>query len=122
MTPETVLLRQAHPRFLPNGELTSEAFLPDKNDPNLSTYNGDNISPADSFKHYTTVLKLEAQGTWGISCAEVVVEGLASASDPLENHPHHCIVQFGDLGIKALRRTAKKLKEHALKRGRLHPA
>jgi len=121
MVPKTVLLRQAHPRFFPKGELSSQAFLVPKEDPNLSTYNGDDITVADAFVHYRDVLHLTAHSTWGISCSEVTAENLSSAPDPSEDNPHHCIIQFGNLEMKALRIAAKKLREYAVIRGCLYP-
>jgi hypothetical protein len=49
MKPETVLLRQVHPDFIPDGQLTSQAFMPfPKDDGQLSVYDGDQISAIDS--------------------------------------------------------------------------
>jgi len=42
MNDQTLLLRQVHPNFLPDGELSSQAFYPfPKDNGRLSVYDGD---------------------------------------------------------------------------------
>lgn len=121
MTPSTVLLRQIHPNFYPNGELTSQAFLPfskDKGKP--SVYDGDQISAADAFVHYTTVLKNQSCSVRGINCSEVDSVGLTSIANPLPNFPSHALVDFTGRPDKEWRKLAKRLKDFALKRGCLY--
>lgn len=121
MSPETILLRQVHPLFIPEGQLTSQAFVPfPKDDGKPSVYDGDQISAADSHKHYTTVLQLQSHSVWGVKCAEVTSVGLSSAPDPLENFPSHSIIDFNGHAEKTQRKLAKKLKAFALERGCLH--
>jgi len=82
MTPETTLLRQVHPHFIPDGQLTSQAFMPfPKDDGKASVYDGDQISPADSYVHYTRVLGNKSHSVWGVTCAEVALD-LCPLSNP----------------------------------------
>lgn len=121
MTPSTVLLRQIHPNFYPNGELTSQAFLPFPKDAGRpSVYDGDQISAEDAFVHYTTVLSNQSCSVWGIDCSEVGSAGLTSAANPLTNFPSHALVDFNGCPEKEWRKLAKRLKDFALKRGCLH--
>lgn len=121
MKPETLLLRQVHPDFIPEAQLTSQAFMPfPKDKGKLSVYDGDQISPQDSYKHYTEILGNKAAGVWGVTCAEVSTVGLASAPDPLENFPSHAVVDFTALPEKSFRKLAKRLKSAAVARGCLH--
>lgn len=121
MTPNTVLLRQIHPNFYPNGELTSQAFLPfPKDQGKPSVYDGDQISAADAFAHYTMVLQNESCCVWGVNCGEVEGVGLSSASDPLVGFPSHALIDFSGRSEKECRKLAKLLKAFALTRGCLH--
>lgn len=118
MTPETILLRQAHPKFM-DGELpTSQVFYPfPKDEGKLSVYDGDQISPEDSYHHYTAILANESHSVWGVSGAETQSEGVVPVADPLENFPSHTLIDFQDMSDKQCRKVAKKLKAHAMARG-----
>jgi len=121
MSPETVLLRQVHPAFIPEGQLTSQAFMPfPKDDGKLSVYDGDQISAEASHRHYTEVLGNASDSVWGVSCAEVSSTGLTSAPDPMSNFPSHSVIDFSAEPANQFRRLAKKLKTLALARGCLH--
>ncbi len=121
MNLESVLLRQVHPDFAPDGKLTSQAFYPfPKDEGRLSAYDGDQISAADSLEHYTNVLGFSSCGVWGISCKEVGGVGLSSYPDPLPGSPAHALVDFGVLTERQCRKLAKRLKAFALARGCLH--
>jgi len=121
MKPETLLLRQVHPDFIPDGQLTSQAFMPfPKDNRKLSVYDGDQISASDSLEHYTEILGNRADSVWGVTCAEVAALGLASAADPQANFPSHALVDFTAFPEKGFRKLAKKLKSVALLRGCLH--
>ena len=122
MNSATILLRQVHPNFYPNGELTSQAFFPfPKDDGKVSVYDNDQIDAASSYEHYTKVLNNKSSSVWGITCDEVSKNGLESVSDPLENFPSHAVVYFSGRSEKECRRLAKRLKSLALQRGCLFP-
>jgi hypothetical protein len=121
MNPETTLLRQVHPDFIPDGQLTSQAFMPfPKDEGKASVYDGDQISAADSYKHYTEVLRNASDSVWGVTCAEVAEAGLTSAPAPLENFPSHSLIDFTAHPEKNFRKLAKKLKAFAIVRGCLY--
>lgn len=131
MTNDTILLRQAHPAFVENDQLTSQAFFPFPKDKNkLSVDDADLTTAEAAFEHYTKVLQLESAGTWGVSCKEVTSTGLQYNSDPLIGNPDegivanpaHALIDFGDRDEKECRKLAKKLKALAITRQRLHPA
>jgi hypothetical protein len=122
MNDQTVLLRQVHPGFIPDGQLTSQAFMPfPKDEGKPSVYDGDQISPADSHAHYTQKLGFKSDSVWGVSCAEVTEIGLASYPDPKEDFPSHALIDFTVKPQTEFRKLAKKLKAKALARGRLYP-
>ena len=121
MNSETILLRQVHPDFIPEGQLTSQAFMPfPKDEGKPSVYDGDQISAADSYKHYTQVLANKAHSVWGVTCAEVSEIGLTSAPDPKEKFPSHAVIDFTAHPEKSFRKLAKKLKAVAIVRGSLY--
>jgi hypothetical protein len=118
MTHATRLLRQVHPKFAPDGELTSQAFFPfPKDEGKLSVYDGDQIEPRESHQHYTGTLCNESVGVWGVTISEVTAVGLTAVSDPLENFSAHTLIDFAQRDEKACRKLAKKLKAAALERG-----
>jgi len=121
MNDQTLLLRQVHPNFLPDGELSSQAFYPfPKDKGRLSVYDGDQISAEKSWRHYTVELNNSSAGVWGVNYAEVASAGLASQSDPLPHSPAHACIDFGQRVDKECRKLAKRLKEFAVSRGCLH--
>jgi hypothetical protein len=121
MSPATNLLRQVHPDFNPEGKLTSQAFMPfPKDEGKLSVYDGDQISAADAYKHYTEVLGYRANSVWGVSCAEVATTGLKSEPEPSEGFPSHALIDFNGHEERDFRKLAKKLKAYAIARGCMH--
>jgi len=123
MTDQTLLLRQVHPKFLPEGELSSQAFMPfPKDDGKLSVDNGDLVTPQASYQHYTVKLGLESIGVWAVNGAEVESVGLLYRSDPVPTNQAHAVIDFGTLAEKVCRKLAKKLKKFAACRDSLHRA
>ena len=123
MNKQTLLLRQVHPNFLPEGQLSSQAFYPfPKDHGRLSVYDGDQISAEASYCHYTVALGYLSAGVWGIGCEEVASVGLTSQLEPLLNSPAHAYIDFGQLADKQCRKLAKKLRAFAVARSCLHQA
>lgn len=122
MQSESLLFRQIHPNFLlEKNVLSSEAFVPsEKDEGELSTYDGDLISASQSFVHYTQVLGWSSIGVWGISNAEVSKTGLTSRPKPLPESPAHAVVDFGQAPKGKCRRLAKILRDFAEERGCLY--
>ena len=73
-------------------------------------YDGDKIKPDESYKHYTEVLRLKSDSTWGVTCKEVANIGLSSRSDPKEDFESHSVIVFDDSGSRS---HAKKLRKFA---------
>jgi hypothetical protein len=121
MNDETLLLRQVHPQFMKDDQLTSQAFFPfPKDNGRLSVYDGDQISAEASYRHYTEVLGLQSRGVWAVSGTESTTLGLAHVPDPLPESPAHAVIDFGQRVEKECRKLAKRLREHAVQRGCLH--
>lgn len=123
MNPQSLLLRQVHPNFMPDGQLSSQAFLPfPKDRGGLSVYDGELVSANDSFLHYTKTLGLASAGVWGVSNEEVTATGLISQPDSLSDSPAHALIIFANKPEKEWRKLAKKLRVCALAHGCLHPS
>jgi hypothetical protein len=121
MNDETLLLRQVHPQFLKDDQLTSQAFFPfPKDNGRLSVYDGDQISAEASYHHYTEDLGLQSQGVWAVSGAESAGVGLTYAPDPLTESPAHAVIDFGRRAEKECRKLAKRLRDFAVLRGCRH--
>lgn len=123
MNDQTLLLRQVHPNFFPDGEVSSQAFVPfPKDDGKLSTYDGDQMTAEASFQHYTVDLGLESIGVWAVNGEEAVAVGLAYQPDPIAENSAHAVVDFGTLPEKECRKLAKRLRKFAVDRGSLYRA
>jgi len=121
MTPHSILLRQVHPNFVFNGQLTSQAFFPfPKDNGKLSVYDGDQISAKDAYLHYVKVLCHQSCGVWGVEQLEVSEVGLISHADALIDFPSHAVIDFANATEKECRKLAKKLRTLAAARGCLH--
>ncbi|MCL2656310.1 MAG: hypothetical protein FWD62_02620 [Betaproteobacteria bacterium] len=121
MNDQTLLLRQVHPKFFPDGEVSSQAFFPfPKDDGRLSVYDGDQITGADSYQHYTATLGLESVGVWAVSGGEVVSAELTYRADSVAGNAAHAVVDFGALAEKECRKLAKRLKKFAVDRDCLY--
>ncbi|WP_372383144.1 hypothetical protein ACCQ12_05840 [Xanthomonas sp. NCPPB 1068] len=118
MNDQTLLLRQVHPNFFPDGEVSSQAFFPfPKDDGKLSIYDGDQTTAEASHHHYTLDLGLESVGVWAVSGAEAASVGLIHQPDPVPGNPAHAIINFNVVTEKECRKLAKKLKKFAVDRG-----
>jgi hypothetical protein len=121
MEVNNILLRQIHPSFCQNKEITSQAFLPSPKDQGtLSVYDGTIITPLDSYRHYTQFYNLESIGVWGVDNSEISQIGLASFPEPLEESPAHAVIDFNSASPKRWRQLARNLKFFAMNRGCLY--
>jgi hypothetical protein len=71
LTDNSLLLRQIHPAFHQNGEVTSQAFRPTESHQfKLSVYNGDLIEAESAWQHFTLIQKRESIGVLGVAVTE----------------------------------------------------
>lgn len=121
MTPQTLLLRQAHPNFMAGSIITSQVFMLSSSDNGyLSVYDGDLISATDSYTHYKG-LGNQSHSVWAVTKAETDSQAVPAGPDPLADNPAHAKIDFTAHTERACRRIAKLLKELAIKRGCQHP-
>jgi len=74
----------------------------------LSVYDGDQISAAESCKHYTEVLRNASDSVWGVTCAEVAETGLISRTCAAGEFPSHALIDFTAHPERNFRKLAKK--------------
>ena len=122
MNDTTLLLRQIHPSFVQAGRVTSQAFTPTSKDSRqLSTYDGDQISAAGAFEHYTRQPQCQSIGVYAVRVDECRELHLEVKADP-EPYPEHVVIGFGDRTPNAIKTVAKALREKAVARGWQHIA
>lgn len=121
MSPETILLRQAHPNFMDGPLITSQVFMPfPKDEGKLSVYDGDQITAADAYEHYTETLGNESHSIWAVTKGEADGLDVPASPDPLPAFLSHSVIDFTGRTDKDSRKIAKRLKLFALGRGCLY--
>ena len=122
MNSETLLLRQVHPSWIQSGRVTSQAFRPTpKDSARLSAYDGDQISPEDSWRHFTADDLHASTGVLAVSVGECESEGRQVIPDP-EVYPEHVLIDFSGLSASRVKAVAAVLSEYARRRGWLYRA
>jgi hypothetical protein len=117
MNAHTLLLRQAHPKFMAGELPTSQVFMPNSEDKGkMSVYDGDQISPEDAYVHYTKVLKKQSHSIWALTKEETDRNNVPASPDPLSDFPSHAIIDFSHMNESAWRKVAKRLKALAIAR------
>ena len=118
MNNDTPLHRQVHPNWVVAGGVSSQAFMPTRKDQGLlSTYNGDMISPLDSFEHYTTTLGLRSAGVMDVTVEECRELQLPVYQDPQPDFDEHTVIDFTGLSRRMRERKADSLRTSANRRG-----
>lgn len=120
MNSNTLLLRQVHPSWIQQGRITSQVFQPTPKDKKrLSVYDGDKISPEQSWIHFTECLGYSSIGVMAVTVGECEREGLSAQSDP-DLFPEHAIIEFTGNSENQIKQKAKRLKAAAEKRSWLY--
>lgn len=118
MIPETLLFRQANPKFIEGDLITSQVFMPFPKDGGfLSAYDGNQITSVASHIHFTTVLGYESHSVWAVSKEETDSQQVPAEPDPLPQFQFHSKIDFTKKPEKEWRKIAKRLKAFALSRG-----
>ena len=118
MNGDTILLRQVVPSWIIEGRLSSQAFRPFSGDM-LSTYDGDMMSPEETYRHYTEELGNESAGVYGITCDETEEQGLEIVEDRTP-YKEHVSVSFQGISSNGRRSKSRRLASYAMNRGCMH--
>jgi hypothetical protein len=122
MTDATLFLRQIHPSFIQAGRVTSQAFRPTpKDDSLLSGYDGDRITPVQSYLHFINQDGCRSAGVLGVTVAECALEALPVRPDPAP-FPEHVVIDFSGIPEKQKEKKAKRLRVAAEARDWLYQA
>ena len=122
MNASTLLHRQINPNFIQPDPLsdqprvTSQAFRPSQIDGRLSTYDGDQISAADSWMHYTSQSGLKSCGVMSVTPAECAQVRLQVIPDGVP-YPEHVSISFIGLTAGQIKSVSKILTIAANARG-----
>ena len=112
------LYRQVHPGWVREGRITSQVFHPTPKDRGfLSVYDGDQITAAESWQHYTEVLGLMSAGVVAVTPAECSQHQIGVVPDPRDLFPEHTLLDFTGLTGNQVRRAARHLGRAANNRG-----
>jgi hypothetical protein len=124
---EEILFRQIHPKFYEDGHLSSSPFVPSAKDENqMSVDRSSLITAAGSFDLYTGN-GYQSVAVFGVTVGECGAVGLSCHPDPLrptetqKANQAHCYVDYSTVGSSKGKNIAKRLRNDAVKRGRLHP-
>ncbi len=117
MTDNTLLHRQVNPSWVQQGRVTSQAFRPTpKDDKKLSVYDGDKITAAKAWEHFTVTLTLSSVGVLAVTVAECTSLELSPTPDEKE-FPEHALIDFTPHTEKEIVGKSKLLKVRAETRG-----
>jgi len=120
MNDATLMLRQIHPSFIKQGQITSQAFRPTiKDNKRLSVYDNDKISAEKAYEHYTKMLLKRSVGVMAVSVKECNDLSLPVLSDPAP-FPEHALIDFSDYSYPQSEKLAKKLRQKAVERNWLY--
>ena len=131
MTGTTLLHRQIHPSWIQNNFISEQAFLTENNiaslaftpsekdHKKLSVYNGEKFSAQDSFNHFSQ--NYSAAGVLSVTFAEVTtIKNLNTYEDNIP-FDGHAVIDYSNIETpNQIRKSAKKLKNIAVKRGWTH--
>ena len=119
MTGDTLLHRIIKSGWwLQHGAVSSQAFRPSINDHGqLSVYDGDRITPEDSWRHYAKdPSRLLPIGVLSVTVDECSNLRLKVHPDPA-TFPEHTLIDFSEFGRNQVRKKASRLRDCAMTRG-----
>lgn len=123
---EEVLFRQIHPNFYDNNHPGSVQFAPSAKDNNKLSVDRSSLTSAEASHALFTGNGFESIAVYGVSVGEFSTEGLPSYPDPLKAegalaaNPAHAYADFSAFSTSQGKKIAKRLRNNAVKRGRLH--
>jgi hypothetical protein len=121
MTDDTQLLRQVHPTWIKGDNLLSLAFRPFPKDEGLvSVYDGDQISPEASWRHFTR--QYSSVGAWAVTPRETLEIALPARLETEGYFSEHCVIDYTAHDEKQQKAKSKILTDKAQKRGCLYKA
>jgi hypothetical protein len=124
---DEVLFRQIHPNFYDNSYPGSGQFAPSAKDENKLSVDRASLTTAAESHSLFTGNGFVSVAVYGVSVAEFSAEGLPCYPDPLmaegtrAANPAHAYADFSSFTPSQGKKIAKRLRNYAVNRGRLHP-
>jgi hypothetical protein len=122
-----VLFRQVHPDLMDGEVPASSGFLPTPGDNDELSVDRSSITTAGAaFSLYTSGGRRSA-AVFGVTVGEFRAEGIPCRKDPIPQsptapaNPAHAIADYKQHGSNQQKKIAKRLKQKAVFRGKLHP-
>lgn len=120
MNGTTLLLRQIHPAWVQSDRVTSQAFRPTPKDgKRLSVYDGDQITPEQSWRHFTQQQKLQSTGVLAVTVDDCQSLDLPAVADPVP-YSEHAVIIFDGMSNSQIETKAKRLRAFAESRSWLY--
>ena len=123
----TTQFRQIHTNFYDNGLPGSGQFAPSAKDKNKLSVDRSSLTTPEASHTLFTGNGFDSVAVYGVSVEEFSAERLPSYPDPLQAegrlaaNPAHAYADFTALSTSQGKKIAKRLRNNAVKRGRLHP-
>jgi len=128
MNSQTLLHRQVNPTFQRRDKISSQVFMPTsqvfcptpKDGNMLSVSDGDQITAEQAYQRFIDLGLGKTIGVLSVSVEECSLHEVPAVSDPIEEQPDHCFIDFRMKSGNQATKTATKLRNHALARGWSH--
>ena len=123
---EGVLFRQIHPNFYDNGRPGSGQFAPSAKDESKLSVDRSSLTTPEASHALFTGNGFDSVAVYGVSVEEFSAEDLPSYADPLKadgrlaENAAHAYADFSAISSSQGKKIAKRLRNNAVKRGRLH--
>ena len=124
---EDVLFRQVHPNFIQDGIPSSQPFVPTQKDNSKLSVDRSKLTNAEAAFDRFIESGQFSDAVYGVTVAEFATQGVECFSDPIVDpdpklsNPTHAYANYSPFSVNAQKNKAKRIKQHALARGRLHP-
>lgn len=124
---DELLFRQIHPNFHDKSHPGSPQFAPTPKDEGLLSVDRSTITTAAAAHALFTGNGFQSAAVYGLTVGEFGAESLPCHPDPLPAtgelaaNPAHAYADFSAFNEKQQKNIAKRLRNVAVKRGRLHP-
>ncbi len=125
--PDEILFRQIHPNFYDNNYPGSGQFVPSPKDENKLSVDRSSVTTAAKSHALFTENGFQSAAVYGVTVGEFGSERLPCHPDPLKAegrlkaNPAHAYADYSAFSRSQGKQIAKRLRNVAVKRGRLHP-
>lgn len=122
---DEVLYRQIHPTFVQDGVPTSQSFVPTPKDDGKLSVDRSSLTTAESAHSHFVGKGRQSSAVYGVSVNEFGVQTIDCFPDPIDEpedrNPSHAYANYKPFTSNDQKNKAKRIKQSALLRGRLHP-